>query len=206
MASACSARGRSAGPAGRGERRLPGREPRLRSWPWYSRADASSASTSASASSTWRATGVLGGGAASLSCCCSLASSFSFWPVTVDRDRESATMPMGWAEPSVTKVDRVLTGIAEAGSVAYGTVMKGLFCSRRGPARSDRKGHTAHASGGPTRPDCELGRKPRSSVTALSLHVTVGWEATPGAYHPQSAAPRVLLVGRESERTWWACV
>ena len=38
---------------------------------------------------------------------------------------------MGWAEPSVTKVDRVLTGIAEAGSVAYGTVMKGLFCSRR---------------------------------------------------------------------------
>ena len=40
---------------------------------------------------------------------------------------------MGWAEPSVTKVDRVLTGIAEAGSVAYGTVMKGLFCSRRDP-------------------------------------------------------------------------
>ena len=66
-------------------------------------------------------------------CCCSLASSFSFWPVTVVRDRESATMPMGWAEPSVTKVDRVLTGIAEAGSVAYGTVMKGLFCSRRDP-------------------------------------------------------------------------
>jgi len=53
--------------------------------------------------------------------------------VTVVRDRESATMPMGWAEPSVTKVDRVLTGIAEAGSVAYGTVMKGLFCSRRDP-------------------------------------------------------------------------
>ena len=106
-------------------------------------------------------------------------------------------LPMGWAEPSVTKVDRVLTGIAEAGSVAYGTVMKGLFCSRRGPARSDRKGQTAHASGGPTRPDCELGRKPRSSVTALSLHVTVGWEATPGAYHPHAAPSAATAANSE---------